>query len=686
MRHFRSISASLRLFGGVPILAMAASLAFGQTSDVLKQHNDLANTGQNLLETMLSPAQMKSDGFGLLGGAPVDPTVRPNIPHMLSGVEIYAQPLYVAGLSITGKGRHNVLFVATEHDSVVALDAESTEPLWTRTDFIDGTTRTTRKGNGDLQPEVGITGTPVIDRNTGTLYVSVMTVEGDASVPTNHHQRLHALDIATGADKFGPGFPVEINPTSPGTEGVAGQNQVTFRADLQNQRPGLVLDRGRVYIAWASYQDQGPYHGWMVGYNTRTGVQEVVFNDSESIRRYGAGIWQSGGSPSIDEAGNLFLTTGNGDFDPPAGDWGQTFLRLNRTDLTVGDYFSPYNHNRLDESDADLGTSGLLLLPDAVGSAYHRHLMLSGGKVGIMYLLDRDNLGKFDTKKNNVVQEWEVPRDGDGNSNKFGNGLYSVPAYFNGAVYYVRTGEYIKRVPIADGRIDESTMTANNSVRFGFPGATPSISANGATNGIVWATESYSPDGKNMGDHADPRRMRLHAYDAITLAELFSSGDTAPTIDGVIYNNFVKFVPPTVTNGHVYVASGGKILYFGLKTPVIPVDVTTLVRVTTGRQKVDAATGQVTQRFTLTNTGNVPLAGPVSLVFDDLTADFSLPLTSGTGTTSYTAPTGTFYRNLPDLGPHQTQSVDVTFAPSAKASGNPPLAYRVRVLGGGDVR
>ena len=189
-----------------------------------------------------------------------------------------------------------------------------------------------------------------------------------------------------------------------------------------------------------------------------------------------------------------------------------------------------------------------------------------------------------------------------------------------------------------------------------------------------------------MGDHANPGRLRLHAYDAGTLVELFTSGDTAPTINGVVYNNFVKFVPPTVTNGHVYVASGGSILFFGLKSPVMPVDVTKTVRVTPGPQKVDPVSGAVTQRFTLTNTGKTPIAGPVSLVFDSLTPEFSLALMPGTGTTSYTTPTGAFYHNFPSLGAKQSQKTEVTFTASADARTGQTVTYSLRVLAGGGAR
>ena len=676
-------------FGLAAAMALAARPASAQTADVLKTHNDLANTGQNLQETVLTPALLRSGRFGLLFRIAVDADVSPNIPHNLSGAEIYAQPLYLAGVPLPGGGRRNVLFVATEHDSVYAFDADTGATIWKRTDFVDGRTRRPFPGNSDLQPEIGITGTPVIDPATGTLYVVVLTMDNDGSTPSDFHQRLYALDCATGANKFAPGFPVEIAATATGTEGRHAAGPVSFRPDLQNQRCGLTLNGGTVYLAWASFRDQGPYHGWVIAYDARTGAMKAALNICPDSRSDGAGIWQSGGSPAIDAAGNVYLTTGNGIFDASSGDWGECFLKLDGSTLNVKDYFCPYNHNGLDAGDADLGAGGMLLLPDSAGGAQHRHLMFSGGKTGILYLADRDALGRFDAAKNNVVHEVELKQGGDASTSKRTYGLYSVPAYFNGAVYYLRTGEYLKRVPIADGRLEEAQTTANPSQRFGFPGATPSVSANGSDGGIVWATESYSPDGLNMQDHADPGRLRLHAYDAATLDELYNSGDTAPTIEGVIYRNFMKFNPPTVTNGHVYVATGGSILVYGVTSPAPGSDVTAQVKIKRGRMKLDKATGRVSQAVTLTNIGVVALPGPVSLALDDLSAGVRLTLDSGSGngTTSGPLPSGVFYHNFPALAPRQSVSAVLTFLPFPQ--GGPKATkvdYTPRAIAGGEAR
>ena len=679
---------SLYAVASCGLVALAAHPALAQTANVLKSHNDLANTGQNLQETTLTPALLRSGRFDLLFRIPVNTEVGPNAEHNLSGVQIYAQPLYLAGLALPDGTRHNVIFVATEHDTVYAFDADTGAPLWKRTDFADGTKRQTFPGNGDLQPEVGITGTPVIDPASGTLYLVALTRTGGGTAPADFHQHLIALDCATGANKFAPGFPVEITATSLGTEGRPETGPIPFRPDLANQRCGLVLNNGKVYIAWASFQDKGPYHGWVMAYDARSGAQKAALNISPSVAKYGAGIWQSGGAPSIDEAGNLFISTGNGVFDAPTGNWGECFLKINGNTLQVTDYFCPYNHEALDRSDADLGTSGLVLLPDAVGSSAHRRLMLSGGKVGILYLADRDALGKFDAAKNNVVQEIEVPRSGDGETSKFGSGLYSIPAYFNGAVYYLRTGEYLKRVPIADGRLDETKTIANTAQRFGFPGATPSISAHGISNGIVWATESYDATGSNMGDHANPGHLRLHAYDATTLEELFNSGDTAPTIDGTVYRNFMKFNPPTVTNGHVYVATGGAIMVYGVKSPIQGADVTGQVKMKAQKIKMDNTTGLMTQIVTLTNKSALPLPGPISLILDDLSAQVKLGLQngSGNGTTSGSEKSGVFYHNFPGLAPRQSATALLTFLPSSQSGTNAKITYTPRLLAGGEAR
>ena len=681
MFHARKKALPVLIFG-LAAMALAARPAPAQTADVLKSHNDLANTGQNLQETALTPALLRSGRFGLLFRIPVDADAGPNMPHNLSGAEIYAQPLYLAGLPLPGGQRRNVLFVATEHDSVYAFDADTGQALWKRTDFVDGQMRRPFPGNSDLQPEIGITGTPVIDPVTGTLYVVVLTTDNNGSTPSDFHQRLYALDCATGRNKFAPGFPVEITATAAGTEGRPETGPIPFRPDLENQRCGLALNDGKVYLAWASYRDQGPYHGWVIAYDARAGAVKAALNISPSVNRYGAGIWQSGGSPSIDDAGNVYLTTGNGVFDAPTGNWGECFLKLDGNTLKVTDYFCPYNHNGLDAGDADLGTSGLLLLPDSAGNSLHPHLMFSGGKAGMLYLVDRDAFGKFDAAKNNVVQEIEVPRNGDGNNSKRNYGLYSVPAYFHGAVYYVRTGEYLKRVPIADAHLDESQAVANSSQRFGFPGATPSISANGSDNGLVWVTESYDPGGLNMQDHADPGHLCLHAYDAATLDELYNSGDTAPAIDGIVYRNFMKFNPPTVTNGHVYVATGGSILVYGLKSPGQGTNVTAQIRVRRGRIKVDKATGRMSQTVTLTNTGAAALPGPVSLALDNLSAGVRLTLDAGSrnGTTSGSRPSGVFYHNFPALAPSQSVSAVLTFLPSPRAGRKRPLRITPRAF------
>ncbi len=674
---------TLAHYGLAVAVGLAAHPAIAQTANVLKSHNDLANTGQNLQETTLTPALLRSGRFDLLFRIPVDANVGPNVEHNLSGVQIYAQPLYMAGVSLPDGTRHNILFVATEHDTVYAFDADTGAQLWKRTDFSDGVKRRAFPGNGDLQPEIGITGTPVIDPATGTLYLVALSRTGDASKPSDFHQNLIALDCATGANKFAPNFPLEITATSMGTEGRPETGPIPFRPDLANQRCGLVLNNGKVYIAWASFQDKGPYHGWVMAYDARSGAQKAALNISPSVAKYGAGIWQSGGAPSIDDAGNLFISTGNGVFDAPTGNWGECFLKINGNTLQVTDYFCPYNHEKLDEGDADLGTSGLLLLPDGVGSATHRRLMFSGGKVGSLYLADRDDLGHFDATKNNVVQEIELT-DSNGRNSKRGHGLYSVPAYFNGSVYYLRTGEYLKRVPIINGLLQEAQTVVNAAQNFGFPGATPSISANGTRNGLVWATESYDASGSNMGDHANPGHLRLHAYDATTLEELFNSGDTAPTIDGTVYRNFMKFNPPTVTNGHVYVATGGAIMVYGVKSPLAGADVTAQVKIKRGKIKRDKATGLMTQVVTLTNRSKVALPGPVSLMLDDLNTGVRLGLQNGSGNGS--GGSGVFYHNFPALAPKQSVQTVLKFAPSASSTAKPKVDYTPRILAGGEAR
>ena len=353
--------------------------------NVLTYHNDLSRTGQNLNETILTPSNVRQGEFGELFRDPVDG-------------QIYGQPLYLWGLTVPGKGIHNVVFVVTEHDSVYAFDADSntgpnTAPLW-HASFINPAAGVTAVPAQNLAcnaiaPEVGITGTPVIDPDTGTLYVVAMTLEDFGQT---YVQRLHALDVATGEER--PGSPVKIEASAPGTGD--GNSTVRFQPSMYKQRPGLLMLNGVIYTAWSSHCDSGKYHGWAIGYDSKTLQRTAVYT---STPNWDSGsIWQSGAAPAADANGNIYVVTGNGTFDAERGgsDMSDSIIKLSAASgLTVADYFTPFNAGLLGEKDLDLGSSGALLLPDSAGTPEHPHLLVTCGKEGRVYLVDRERMGHF---------------------------------------------------------------------------------------------------------------------------------------------------------------------------------------------------------------------------------------------------------------------------------------------------
>jgi outer membrane protein assembly factor BamB len=432
--------------------------------NVLTYHYDNQSTGQNLNETTLTPANVNSTSFGKLFSMPVDG-------------QVYAQPLYMSGVNITtgsNQGTHNVVFIATEHDSLYAFDADNGTLLWHDTLLTaehGGTVTTVPAADtnetGDLIPEIGITSTPVINPNgaAGTIYVEAKTKEVAGS--SNHYEHhLYAIDVGSGniinktliADSIGDTY--VSGPTVNGTgETPSGtpSGRVAFDALRQMNRPGLTLSNGNIYMAFASHGDNQPYHGWVLGFSAATLAPTAVFNTTPNGAE--GGIWQGGASITVDAAGNLYLETGNGTFDttltanaftngkglnvqvPNQGDYGDAFIRLtpdsttsqqsnnpNGWGLHVSDYFTPFNQASLNNSDFDLGSGGPFLLPDSVGSSAHPHLLVGSGKEGRIYLIDRDNMGGFNSSTDNVVQELGPNTI----SGSFGTG-----AYFNGAIYYV---------------------------------------------------------------------------------------------------------------------------------------------------------------------------------------------------------------------------------------------------------
>jgi uncharacterized protein (TIGR03437 family) len=489
--------------------------------NVLTYHNDLSRTGQNLNETILTPENLLAGEFGPLFSHPVDG-------------QVYGQPLYMWGLSVPGKGFHNVVFVATEHDSVYAFDADSNTgsnavPLW-QSSFLNPAAGITSVPAANLAckvitPEVGITGTPVIDPNTGTLYVVAMTLEDFGQT---YVHRLHALDVATGFER--PGSPIEITASAPGTGD--GNTTVTFQPWLYKERAGLLLLNGVVYTSWGSHCDSGNYHGWVIGYDAKTLQQVAVYTSTPNWEE--GSIWQSGAAPAADANGNIYIVTGNGTFDAERGgaDLGDSVVKLATTNgLSVVDYFTPFNATILDASDLDLGSSGSLLLPDSAGTAAHPHLLVSGGKEGRIYLLDRDRMGHFSPGSDSQIVQSLPASVGP---------LFGVPAYFNNTVYFGARNEVLKAFPISNGLLSE-TPSSQSTGSIPYLGSVPSISANRSKDGVVW---SIQPDA-------------LHAYDASNLASELFTGSCG---------SFIKFSTPTIANGKVYVGTENTVAVFGLLT------------------------------------------------------------------------------------------------------------------------
>jgi hypothetical protein len=497
------------LFSAIFLLLPLALTA----QNVLTWHNDVSRTGQNLKETTLTLTNVNSTQFGLKFKLSVDG-------------HIFAQPLYVGSVNVVGQGTHNVVYVATENDSVYAFDADGspTTPLWHASFTGTGVTAVpcADVGTCEISPTVGITGTPVIDTANNTLYVVAFTLENGA-----YYQRLHALDITSGAEKFGG--PIVIQASVPGTGAGSVSGTIDFTPVLQNQRSALLFSKGVVYVAWASFADLGNYHGWVMSYNPKTLAQVSVFNDTPNGSQ--GGIWHSAGGLSADSSGGIYLISGNGTFDANTGggDYGDSFLRMTSS-LSVSDYFTPDNQSTLDDDDMDLGSSAGLILPKQAG-AYPDEIT-GADKQGTIYLVDRDNMGKFNSGTNNVIQAITGSP----------LGYYSSPAYFGNAVYYSGQGDYLDRYALIKGTLSKTPVSSSPTSLAA--GGTPSISANGSANAIVWVVDAPSTKGTTAV---------LHAYQASKVSvELYNSQQNA-TRDTLGVG--IRFSVPTIANGNVYVGS-----------------------------------------------------------------------------------------------------------------------------------
>ena len=502
------------------IVFLIVALRLSAQISVLTYQYDLTRDGVNTSETILTPSNVISTQFGKLFSDTVDGA-------------IFAQPLYMARLNISG-GVHNVVFVATEHDSVYAFDADSPQLLW-HDNFLNPAAGVTSVPASDtscnqIQPEIGITGTPVIDPSSNTLYVVAMTKENG-----NYVHRLHALDATTGAEKSGS--PVVIQASVPGTGDATG-NTVTLIPKSYKQRPGLLLLNGIVYVGMSSHCDIGTYHGWLLGYDARTLNQTYVFNVTPNGTQ--GSFWGGGAAPAADSSGNIYVVSANGSFDAASGgsDYGESYIKLSTANgLQVTDYFTPFNYASLDSGDLDTGSSGVVLLGDEAGSSAHPHLMAGAGKEGRIYLLDRDNLGKWQPGSDNQV----VQSISKAVESEFGN-----PAYFNKTIYFCAAGDNIRAFPVnnaALGAVSISTFV------YPFPGCVPTISSNGTSNGVLWTLD------------ATPA---LRAYDPSNIStELYDSTQNS-TRDSL--GSYVKFSAPTVANGKVYAGTQNSLVAYGLLT------------------------------------------------------------------------------------------------------------------------
>ena len=510
----------------VAALFAAARPAHSQVS-VTTYHNDNGRTGQNLAETVLTPANVNPAQFGRLFRYSVDGYV-------------YAQPLYLQGVAVPDKGTHDVVYVATEHDTVYAFDAASKKngPLWKRKFGIRGAraVKSSEVGCDDLVPEIGITSTPVIDPVASRLYVVAKTMEhGQAK------QRLHALDVATGAELLGG--PVEIVASVPGTGDGSDGTMVAFDPLREHQRAALTLSGGVVSIAWASHCDNGPYHGWVMSYDAQTLAQQSVANVTPDGGL--GGIWQSGGGLAADAAGNLFAVTGNGTFDADQGgrNYGDSIVELSSGPLAISDYFTPFNQAALEAADLDLGSGGAVLLPDQPGA--HPHLLVAAGKEGTIYVVDRDAMGHFNpTDDSQIVQSLPGVIGGS----------FDTPAYWNGFLYYGGTGDNLTAFQLSGGLLSSGAV-ARSDDGFGFPGPTPVISANGSTDGIVWAIRRDDPSAVLFAFDATPDLIGGH------LTKLYDSTQAGKRDDA---GKAVKFVPPLVAAGRVYVPAQKRVSIYGL--------------------------------------------------------------------------------------------------------------------------
>jgi hypothetical protein len=498
---------------------------------VLTWHNDTARTGQYLTETTLTVANVNSAAFGRKALWSVDGLVD-------------AQPLFASSVTLPGGAMHNLVIAATEHDSVYAFDADAGTVLWQRSMLGAGETASDMRNCGQVQPEIGVTATPAIDRSVGA-HGTVFVTSASKNASGQYFQRIHALDLSTGAER--PGSPVVVRATYPGSGANSTNGSVVFDPAFYNERAALLVAGGVLYTAWGSHCDIDPYTGWILSYDEATLAARSVLNVTPNGQR--GAFWGAGAGPALDGSGSLFVLAGNGTFDttltasgfPASGDFGNGFLKISTSGaLSVADFFATFDTVTESDNDSDLGSGGAMVLPDQVdANGATRHLAVGAGKDGNLYVVDRDSMGKFDPNANHAYQVLTGALPG---------GVFSSPAYFNGAVYYASNGAPLQRFQLSAARLG-AAPASRSGTSFGYPGATPSISANGSSAAIVWAVENGSP-------------AVLHAYDAGDLTrELYNSNQNA-TRDNLGPGN--KFITPTVAAGKVFIGATNSVAVYGL--------------------------------------------------------------------------------------------------------------------------
>jgi hypothetical protein len=530
MRFKTSLLAFLR-FRILPMLLILPTFAVTSVvsaQDVLTYHNNNARTGFDNKETILTPANVNSTKFGKLFVVPADGLVD-------------AEPLHISNVTISGV-THNLLIVATEKDTVYGYDADTGTNLWQVTTLKSGETPSDDRSCLQVAPQIGITSTPVISRpKTGNPIIYVVAMSKDGS--GNYYQRLHALDATNGAELLNG--PVDIAGKYPGTGDNSSNGYVIFDPAQYKERAGLLLVGGTVYLAFASHCDFRPYTGWIMGYGARTLAQTTVLNVTPNGNE--GAIWGSGAGMAADSSGNIFLLDANGVFDstlnslgfPEQGDYGNAFLRLTTTGgLAVADYFEMYNEQGENSTDTDLGSGGTILVNEKDSTGKMWQLAVGSGKDGNIYVVDRTNMGKFSSTSNNIYQELKGAL----------TGVFSTPAAANTSLFYGPANSPILEFQFRNAKLG-ATAIAKTTTSFGYPGATPSISANAGQNAILWATENRNP-------------AVLHAYNARTLVELYNTKQAANGRDHFGAGN--KFITPMIANGKVYVGTTTGVGVFGL--------------------------------------------------------------------------------------------------------------------------